>query len=62
VREVASAILAARDELPRLNALFEGLPELFEPLRTEGAGAFEFGGVALHPGAISAYRTAGLLA
>jgi uncharacterized protein len=62
VRDVASAILAARDELPRLNALFEGLPELFEPLRTEGARAFEFGGVALHPGAISAYRTAGLLA
>jgi uncharacterized protein len=62
VRDVASAILAARDELPRLNALFEGLLELFEPLRAEGAHAFEFGGVALHPGAISAYRTAGLLA
>jgi hypothetical protein len=45
-----------------LNALFEGLPELFEPLRAEGARAFEFGGVALHPGAISAYRTGGLLA
>jgi TRAP transporter TAXI family solute receptor len=62
VRDVTSAILAARDELPRLNALFEGLLELFEPLRAEGARAFEFGGVALHPGAISAYRTAGLLA
>jgi uncharacterized protein len=62
VRDVTSAILAARDELPRLNALFEGLPELFEPLRAKGARAFEFGGVALHPGAISAYRTAGLLA
>src|SRR5580692_10163192 len=61
VRDVTSAILAARDELPRLNALFEGLLELFEPLRAEGARAFEFGGVALHPGAISAYRTAGLL-
>src|SRR5580693_7148179 len=55
VRDVTSAILAARDELPGLNALFEGLLELFEPLRAECARAFEFGGVALHPGAISAY-------
>lgn len=61
VREVASAIFAARDELPRLNALFGGMAELFEPLQTEGASALEFGGVALHPGAVAAYRTAGLL-
>jgi TRAP transporter TAXI family solute receptor len=62
VRDVASAIFAARDELPRLNALFDGLPELFEPLRTDGARALEFSGVTLHPGAIAAYRKAGLLA
>jgi uncharacterized protein len=62
VREVTSAIFAARDELPRLNALFEGLPELFDPLRTDGTRALEFGGVTLHPGAIEAYRSAGLLA
>jgi uncharacterized protein len=61
VRNVAAAIYAARDELPRLNALFEGLSELFEPLRSEGARALEFGGVALHPGALAAYRAAGLL-
>jgi uncharacterized protein len=61
VRDVASAIFAARDELPRLNPLFDGLPELFEPLRTDGARALEFGGVTLHPGAIAAYRAAGLL-
>jgi TRAP transporter TAXI family solute receptor len=61
VREVASAIFAARDELPRLNALFEGLGVLFEPLRTDGARAIEFGGVALHEGALAAYRAAGLL-
>jgi uncharacterized protein len=62
VRDVTSAILAARDELPGLNALFHGIGELFEPLRSEGAAALEFGGVALHPGAVAAFRTAGLLA
>lgn len=62
VRDVASAFFAARAELPRLNALFDGLPELFEPLRTDGARALEFGGVTLHPGAVAAYRQAGLLA
>ena len=61
VCEVAMAIFAARDELPRHNALFDGLSDLFEPLRTEGVGALEFGGVALHAGAVAAYRAAGLL-
>ena len=61
VREVAAAIFAARGELPRLNALFEGLSGLFEPLRSDGARALEFGGVALHPGAVAAYRAVGLL-
>jgi TRAP transporter TAXI family solute receptor len=61
VREVAMAIFAARDELPRHNALFDGLSDLFAPLRTEGVGALEFGGVALHAGAVAAYRAVGLL-
>jgi uncharacterized protein len=61
VGEVASVVFSARDELPRLNALFDGLAALFEPLRSDGAAALEFGGVALHPGAIAAYRAAGLL-
>ena len=61
VREVTAAIFAAREELPRLNALFDGMAALFAPLRAEGARAFEFGGVALHPGAAEAYRAAGLL-
>jgi TRAP transporter TAXI family solute receptor len=61
VEAVTSAILAARDELPRLNALFNGLGQLFAPLRSDGTPALEFGGVALHPGAIDAYRAAGLL-
>jgi TRAP transporter TAXI family solute receptor len=61
VKDVAAAIFAARDELPRLNALFDGVAALFEPLRSDGASALEFGGVALHPGAVAAYRAAGLL-
>jgi hypothetical protein len=58
---VAAAVYSAREELPRLNALFNGLAELFEPLCREGARALEFGGVALHCGALAAYRVAGLL-
>jgi hypothetical protein len=61
VRDVTVAILAAREELPRLNALFTGLAELFELLRHDGATALEFGGVPLHDGAVAAYRAAGLL-
>jgi TRAP transporter TAXI family solute receptor len=61
VGEVAAAVFDARDELPRLNALFDGAAALFEPLRSDGAAALEFGGVALHSGAIAAYRAAGLL-
>jgi TRAP transporter TAXI family solute receptor len=61
VREVAAAVYSAREELPRLNALFDGLAELFEPLRNAGARALEFGGVTLHSGALAAYRAAGLL-
>jgi len=61
VKDVAAAIFAARDELPRLNALFDGIGDLFTPLRSDGACALEFGGVALHPGALAAYRAAGLL-
>ena len=60
VNEVTSAIFTARDELSRLNALFDGLAALFEPLRSDSAAALEFGGVALHPGALAAYRAAGL--
>jgi TRAP transporter TAXI family solute receptor len=61
VRDTVAAILANAAELGRLNPLFAGLGELFLPLRQEGAKAIEFGGVALHPGAASAYRDAGLL-
>jgi TRAP transporter TAXI family solute receptor len=49
------------DTLPQMNPLFKGLKSLFEPLRSQGAAAFEFGGVPLHPGAVKAYEEAGWL-
>ena len=61
VYDMAKAIAANLDALPQMNPLFKGLKELFEPLRTQGAAAFEFGGVALHPGAVKAYREMGWL-
>jgi uncharacterized protein len=61
VKNVTAAIFNARDELPRLHALFDRIGDLFMPLRSEGTEVLEFGGVTLHPGAIAAYRAAGLL-
>jgi TRAP transporter TAXI family solute receptor len=62
VHDVVAAIVANADELGRLNSLFRGLADLLHPLRTQGAAALEFGNVPLHPGAVRAYRAAGLLA
>jgi uncharacterized protein len=61
VHEAVAAIATGCDELGRLNALFANMQELFEPLRSQGPMAFEFGGVALHPGALRAYREIGLV-
>jgi TRAP transporter TAXI family solute receptor len=61
VREAVAAIVAGCSELGRLNPLFAGMDELFQPLRSQGPAALEFGGVPLHPGALDAYRAAGLL-
>jgi uncharacterized protein len=61
VHGMAKAIAENLDTLPRMNPLFKGLKDLFEPLRTRGVAAFEFGGVPLHPGAVRAYREAGWL-
>jgi TRAP-type uncharacterized transport system substrate-binding protein len=61
VREAVAAIIASGEELGRLNPLFASVKELFEPLRSQGPAALEFGGVPLHPGALQAYRDAGLL-
>ena len=62
IRDVTSAIVAGAHALVDLEPLYDGLPDLFAPLKTEGMTAFEFGGVPLHEGAIAAYRDAGLLA
>ena len=61
VREVVAAVIEGAGELGRLNPLFVGLSDLFEPLRRQGRAALEFGGVPLHDGALRAYREAGLL-
>jgi TRAP transporter TAXI family solute receptor len=61
VHDMAKAIVSNLDTLPQMNPLFEGLKDLFEPLRSKGAAALEFGGVPLHAGAIRAYREAGWL-
>jgi TRAP transporter TAXI family solute receptor len=61
VYEMARAIVDNLETLPSMNPLFKGLKTLFEPLRSQGAAAFEFGGVPLHPGAARAYREAGWL-
>jgi TRAP transporter TAXI family solute receptor len=58
---MAKAIAGNLERLPEMNPLFRGLKDLFEPLRTKGAVAFEFGGVTLHPGALRAHREAGWL-
>jgi TRAP transporter TAXI family solute receptor len=61
VRDAVTAILAGAEELGRINPLFNDVGDLFTPLRQQGPAALEFGGVALHPGAVQAYREAGLL-
>jgi TRAP transporter TAXI family solute receptor len=61
VHDMARAIVANLDALPAMNPLFKGLKNLFEPLRSKGAAAFECGGVELHSGAAHAYREVGYL-
>ena len=61
VRKVVATMLDNFDELAEMNPLFAGLDKVFEPLRTEGRAALEFGGTPLHPGAVKAYRDAGYL-
>ena len=56
------AIVGGAADLERLNALFTGIGELWQPLRREGAAALSFEGVSLHEGALAAYRGLGLLA
>ena len=61
VYDLAKTIAENLETLPKLNPLFKGIKDLFEPLRAKGPAAFEFSGVRHHPGAIRAYREAGWL-
>lgn len=61
VEKFVTTMLQNMDEMAELNPLFRGLADLFEPLRMQGAPAFEFGAVPLHPGAVAAYKKAGYL-
>ena len=61
VRKFVATMLSNLDELAEINQLFKGLGDLYEPLRTDGQAALEFGGAPMHPGAIQAYKDAGYL-
>ncbi len=61
VRDTVLTMLNNLDDLAAINPLFTGLGDVFEPLRSQGVAALEFGGTPLHPGAIEAYRQAGYL-
>jgi TRAP transporter TAXI family solute receptor len=62
VHHVVRAVIGHAVELARLNALYTGLDELIRDLASGGQAQLEFGAVPLHPGALRAYREAGLLA
>lgn len=62
VRVMAELLGSHCRDLALLTPLFEGLPTLFASLGSIGAKALEIDGVALHPGAIAAYRKLGIIA
>ena len=61
VRKFVATMLSNLDELAEINQLFKGLGDLYEPLRSVGQAALEFGGAPMHPGAVQAYKDAGYL-
>ena len=61
VRKFVATMLSNLDELAEINQLFKGLSDLYEPLRSDGQAALEFGGAPMHPGAVQAYKDAGYL-
>ena len=61
VRKFVATMLSNLDELAEINQLFKGLGDLYEPLRSDGQAALEFGGAPMHPGAVQAYKDAGYL-
>ncbi|MBI2087690.1 MAG: TAXI family TRAP transporter solute-binding subunit, partial [Deltaproteobacteria bacterium] len=61
VRAVVKTMIENADTLARMNPLFKGLADLYDPLRSKGPAALEMGGVSLHPGALYAYKETGLI-
>ncbi len=62
VEEVVGTMVANAAALGQAEELYAGLAGLFAELKTAGPSVFEPDGVKLHPGAVAAYRKAGLLA
>ncbi len=61
VRDVIGTMVANAKALGEAEELYAGLADLFAELKQHGVSVFEPGGVKLHPGAVAAYRDAGLL-
>ena len=61
VHELVTTMIENVNLLGERQELYLGLADLFAELKTEGQSVSEPGGVSLHPGAIQAYRDAGLL-
>jgi uncharacterized protein len=61
VHEFVTTMIENANLLSERQELYRGLENLFIELKTEGQSVFEPGGVSLHPGALQAYREAGLL-
>lgn len=56
-----STMVRETEMLAGLHHVYRKLGALIGEIRTEGIGTFEPGGVAMHPGALRAYRDAGFL-
>src|SRR5262249_21666965 len=61
VRGAVGGIATSGGGAGRLHPVVIRVAALLGTRRSEGAAALEFGGVPLHPGALRAYREAGLL-
>ncbi len=62
VRSVIGCMVKNAEVLSRAEELYAGLAELFDEMKRDGVQGFEPDGVPFHPGAVAAYRDAGLLA
>lgn len=61
VGRLARLMATQHERLAVLNPLFDGLGDLFDPLRSEGEAGLAIDGVPLHPAAAAAYRELGLI-